>query len=66
MVIKNSKSASIEFSSPILKFGKKGEKTGWTYIEVTPKQALQLFPDNKKSWRQDSRSFASRFKKAAI
>lgn len=48
---KNSKSAFIEFSSPILKFGKKGEKTGWTYVEVTLKQALQLFPDNKKSFR---------------
>ena len=51
MVNKNSKSAILDFSSPILKFGKKGEKTGWTYIEVSPKQALQLFPGNKKSLR---------------
>ena len=51
MVKKKSKSASIEFSALIFKFGKKGEKTGWTYIEVSPKQALQLFPDNKKSFR---------------
>ena len=51
MVSINSKSSIIEFSSPILKFGKKGEKTGWTHIEVSPKQALQLFPGNKKSFR---------------
>lgn len=51
MIKKNSKSDVIEFSALILKFGNKGEKTGWTYIEVSPKQALQLIPDNKKSFR---------------
>ena len=42
---------SFKFSARILKFGKKGEKTGWTYIEISADIANQLFPGNKKSFR---------------
>ena len=44
-------SAIVQFSTRILKFGKKGEKTGWTYIEVPADLTAQLFPGNKKSFR---------------
>jgi hypothetical protein len=40
-----------QFSSTILKFAAKGEKTGWTYIEVSEAIAQQLKPGNKKSFR---------------
>jgi hypothetical protein len=41
----------ITFSTRILQFGKQGEKTGWTYIEISKRQAEQLKPGNKKSFR---------------
>lgn len=41
----------VQFTSTILQFNEQGEKTGWTYIEVPEKIALQLKPDNKKSFR---------------
>ena len=41
----------IRFAATILKFKEKGEKTGWTYIEVPGKYAEQLLPGNKKSFR---------------
>jgi hypothetical protein len=41
----------ISFNAEILKFGKMGDKTGWTYIEIKQEQAQILFPNNKKSFR---------------
>lgn len=41
----------IRFTAPVLKFAKKGEKTGWTYIEIPETIAHQLKPGNKKSFR---------------
>jgi hypothetical protein len=41
----------IEFNTLILQFDEKGEKTGWSYIEVSADLAHQLLPDNKKSFR---------------
>lgn len=41
----------IEFKALIERFGKKGEKTGWTYVEVSQEQAEELLPGNKKSFR---------------
>jgi hypothetical protein len=41
----------IQFNTIIKKFKEQGEKTGWTYIEVSENQAQQLFPNNKKSFR---------------
>jgi hypothetical protein len=39
------------FKTMILKFGNKGEKTGWTYIEIPADIAGKLYPGNKKSFR---------------
>ncbi len=39
------------YQTTILKFDKKGEKTGWTYIDVPADIAAQLKPGNKKSFR---------------
>jgi hypothetical protein len=41
----------IAFSTRILKFQNKGEKTGWRYIEISKRQAEQLKPNNKVSFR---------------
>ena len=41
----------ITYKTVILKFDKKGEKTGWTYIEVPETIAEQLKPACKKSFR---------------
>ena len=41
----------ISFKTRILKFGKQGEKTGWTYIEVSAAQATKLKPGCKVSFR---------------
>ena len=41
----------VRFKTSILRFGQMGEKTGWTYIEIPPKLASQLYPGNKKSFR---------------
>jgi hypothetical protein len=41
----------IKFTTTLLKFGSKGEKTGWTYIEISYEQAKILKPFNRKSFR---------------
>jgi hypothetical protein len=41
----------IQFTATILRFGKKGEKTGWSYIPIMADQAQELMPGNKKSFR---------------
>jgi hypothetical protein len=41
----------IQFTTTILQFGKKGEKTGWSYIHIAADQAEELKPGNKKSFR---------------
>lgn len=41
----------IEWRSKLKKFGKQGEKTGWTYIEVSAATAAQLQPGTRKSFR---------------
>jgi hypothetical protein len=41
----------IQFTTVIKKFGKQGEKTGWTYIEIPAAIAQKLKPGNKKSFR---------------
>lgn len=40
-----------KFTAILEKFGKKGEKTGWTYIEVPSEIAQKIKPDTKKSFR---------------
>jgi hypothetical protein len=41
----------VTFTTTILKFGNKGEKTGWTYIVIPPDVANQLKRGTKKSFR---------------
>ena len=41
----------VNINTVLKKFGEKGEKTGWTYIDIPQKIALQLKPDCRKSFR---------------
>jgi len=41
----------LKFNTKIHKFGNHGEKTGWTYIEISDKQAKTLNPNVKVSFR---------------
>lgn len=41
----------IQFTTTILRFGKQGEKTGWTYIEIPAEIARQLKPGNRKEFK---------------
>ncbi len=41
----------IEFEAEIEQFEEKGEKTGWQYIFISNDIALQIKPNNKKSFR---------------
>lgn len=41
----------ITFTTKIRRFDKKGEKTGWTYIEISPAQAHKLKPGNRIGYR---------------
>jgi Domain of unknown function (DUF1905)/Bacteriocin-protection, YdeI or OmpD-Associated len=41
----------IRFTVTIKKFGAKGEKTGWTYVEIPVDIARELKPDNKKEFK---------------
>ncbi len=39
------------FTTQLKRFGSKGEKTGWTYIDIPEKIAQQIKPNCKKSFR---------------
>lgn len=41
----------ITFSTLIKRFGKQGEKTGWTYIEISASQAQKLNPGKRTGYR---------------
>ena len=41
----------VKFTVEILRFAKKGEKTGWTYFEITKELAEKINPGTKKSFR---------------
>ena len=41
----------VTFKAVLQKFGSKGEKTGWTYIDIPEKIAQKLKPGCKKSFR---------------
>ena len=45
----------LEFEATIGRFREKGEKSGWTYIEISQEQAEQLWPVPKKSIRVKGR-----------
>lgn len=41
----------IRITTTIQQFGEKGEKTGWTYVEITKEQIAELLPNARKSFR---------------
>jgi hypothetical protein len=41
----------VRFNATIKKFDSQGEKTGWTYIEISAAIAKKLNPNNKKGFR---------------
>jgi hypothetical protein len=41
----------VQFTTTIKQFGKQGEKTGWTYIEIPSEIAGKLMPGNRKGFR---------------
>jgi hypothetical protein len=56
----------IKFGTIILKFNKKGEKTGWSYIVIPADMAQKLKPGNKKSFRVKGKLDNYSFKKTAL
>lgn len=56
----------VSFKTTILRFQKKAEKTGWTYIEIPAGIAQQLMPGNKKSFRVKGKLDNCAFKQAAL
>jgi hypothetical protein len=56
----------LEFSTTIFRFNKKGEKTGWSYIEVSASQAGKLKPDSKASFRVKGKLDDYSFEKVAL
>jgi uncharacterized protein DUF1905/bacteriocin resistance YdeI/OmpD-like protein len=43
--------SKVQFTTVIQRFGKQGEKTGWTYIEIPANVAKKICPGNKKGFR---------------
>lgn len=56
----------IRFKSLIQKFNKKGEKTGWSYIDIPADIAQKLSPGNKKSFRVKGKLDSFRIEKTSL
>ena len=56
----------VQFTTTIKRFEKQGEKTGWTYIAVSAKQAGELNPGVKTSFRVKGKLDNFSIEKAAI
>ena len=56
----------IKFSTIIKRFDKQGEKTGWTYIEITAAQSKKINPGVKVSYRVKGKLDDLSFAKTAI
>lgn len=56
----------ITFTARIMKFARKGEKTGWSYIEISSKQAEKLNPGCRVSFRIKGRIDDHVISKAAL
>ncbi len=54
------------FTTTIQKFEKKGEKSGWTYIEISAAHARKLKPDSKVSFRIKGSLDHFKFEKIAV
>lgn len=58
--------STIQFTTTLYKFDKQGEKTGWTYLEISAKQANQLNPNCKVSFRIKGSIDSCKFQKTAL
>lgn len=56
----------IQFTTTLYKFDKQGEKTGWTYLEISTRQANQLKPNCKVSFRVKGSIDSYNFQKTAL
>lgn len=56
----------VAFTTTLKRFASKGEKTGWTYIEIPAEFATQLKPGMKKSYRVKGRLDHYKIEKASI
>ena len=59
-------SSKISFEAELLKVDKKGEKSGWTYIEIDAELTNRLAPGNKKSLRVKGMIDNHRIEKVAV
>jgi hypothetical protein len=57
---------AVKYSTVIQKFDKKGEKTGWSYIEITAAHAAKLKPGQKVSFRVKGTLDDYAFEKVAL
>jgi hypothetical protein len=56
----------LQFTATLYKFDKQGEKTGWTYFEISARQAHQLKPNCKVSFRVKGSIDSYSFQKTAL
>ena len=56
----------IHFEATIKKFGSKGEKSGWTYIDIPADIASQLKPGNKKEFKVKGKLDKYAFKRISL
>lgn len=56
----------IKFKATIYRFDKQGEKTGWSYLEISARQAQKLKPDCKVSFRVKGTFDGHSFSKTAL
>jgi hypothetical protein len=56
----------IAFSAKILRFAKQGEKTGWSYIEISKSAAEKLNPGSRKSFRVKGQLDSHQIQKTAL
>ena len=56
----------ITFSTKIQRFATKGEKTGWSYIEISEKNADKINPGCRKSYRVKGALDSFKIQKASI
>lgn len=56
----------IQFTTTIKQFGKQGEKTGWTYIDIPSEIAEKLLPGNRKGFYVKGKLDSFPIKRAAL
>ncbi|MBK9939389.1 MAG: DUF1905 domain-containing protein [Chitinophagaceae bacterium] len=56
----------IQFTAIIKRFGAKGEKTGWTYFEVSSELVQQLKPGNRKEFKVKGKLDAHPVKRVSL